>query len=352
MNDGINIEDYRCKYTTVVDVATMLLQENEVMFMGKVDLKRAYRYMPIRQEQLPLLCMEWDGRVLIDTRLTFGLRSACAMFERLATSMEVIAREVLGIRLVRHYLDDFIMLCPDKALCTQQIKALIALFEACGMSVSKNKCTEDPEERIVFLGLELDALKRCIRIPQVRMDNILRKVEEWKSKAECTAGELASLIGVLNYAATAVWGAKLFIRRLIDLLYNLTGKRYSRHFIEQKIRSGEWDETSRDLHYSSMKQRGQSCINTSRVLSLTDAAREDLEWWIGNVPQMNGIDFPYFTKYMPREQIMSYYTDSSKHAAGGVFGIYWFIIRHQADIGKRFDEKYLELYGIVCGLAV
>ena len=44
--------------------------------LAKMDLKNAYRIVPIHPEDRPLLGMQWQGDIYLDTILPFGLRFA------------------------------------------------------------------------------------------------------------------------------------------------------------------------------------------------------------------------------------------------------------------------------------
>ena len=80
--------------------------------MAKVDVKAAYRMVPVHpDDRLYLLEMQWDGKLYIDTVLPFGLRSAPERFNALADAIEWVLCTG-GVKYVRHYLDDFILLGP------------------------------------------------------------------------------------------------------------------------------------------------------------------------------------------------------------------------------------------------
>ena len=56
--------------------------------MAKVDVKAAYRMVPVHPDDRYLLVMQWDGKLYIDTALPFGLRSAPKIFNALADAIE------------------------------------------------------------------------------------------------------------------------------------------------------------------------------------------------------------------------------------------------------------------------
>ena len=76
--------------------------------MSKVNLKSAYRILPIHAEDRPLLGIKWNGEVLLDMALPFGLRSAPKIFSALADALAWVTRQH-GVLHQIHYLDDFLL---------------------------------------------------------------------------------------------------------------------------------------------------------------------------------------------------------------------------------------------------
>ena len=77
--------------------------------LAKVDVKSAYRNIPIHPHDRWLLGMQWDGALYIDTALPFGLRSAPIIFTAIADAVQWILQQQ-GVRFVIHYLDDFLLI--------------------------------------------------------------------------------------------------------------------------------------------------------------------------------------------------------------------------------------------------
>lgn len=61
--------------------------------MAKIDIRSAFRLIPVHPADHHLLAMQWKGGVFIDTCLPFGLRSAPKLFNILADLLEWIAGE-------------------------------------------------------------------------------------------------------------------------------------------------------------------------------------------------------------------------------------------------------------------
>ena len=56
--------------------------------MAKMDIKEAYRMVPVHPEDRLLLGMKWKGQTYVDKTLPFGLRSAPSIFTAVADGIE------------------------------------------------------------------------------------------------------------------------------------------------------------------------------------------------------------------------------------------------------------------------
>ena len=83
--------------------------------MAKVDLKSAFRMVPVRHEDWELLGIYWRDHYFVDTCLPFGCRSAPFLFNQFATAIHWILAENYQANL-NHYLDDFFSLAHQTPL--------------------------------------------------------------------------------------------------------------------------------------------------------------------------------------------------------------------------------------------
>ena len=75
VNDGIDEILCSLSYVSVDKVASKILELGAGSEMVKLDTKSAYRIVPVHPDGRPLLGMEWEGQLYIDTALPFGQRS-------------------------------------------------------------------------------------------------------------------------------------------------------------------------------------------------------------------------------------------------------------------------------------
>ena len=102
MNDGIDKELCSLSYTSIDDVMNCILVLGRGSLMAKMDIKQAYRNIPVHPEDQPLLGVKWTGECLIDKALPFGLRSAPLIFTAVADALQWMMQEK-GAVLVYHY---------------------------------------------------------------------------------------------------------------------------------------------------------------------------------------------------------------------------------------------------------
>lgn len=217
--------------------------------LEKIDLRNAYRIVPIHPQDQHLLAISWKGETYVDCTLPFGLRSAPKIFSAVA-DMITWALHCAGVQYQLHYLDDFLfMAAPDmqegQQLLDQASRTLQHL-------VAFHK-TEGPATVVTFLGILIDTQSFELRLPTEKLQRLQALVTTWLGKRACKKKELESLLGHLSHAASIIRPGRTFLRSLFDLLHVV---RAPNHFVR-----------------------------------LTAGARADLAWWRCFLQHWNGSSF-------------------------------------------------------------
>ena len=93
VNDAIDPRLCSLKYVTVNQVTKKAMQLGKGSLIAKIDIKSAYRLVPVSPLDRLYLGMQWDGQY-VDGMLPFGLRSAPKIFNAIADALEwCVARE-------------------------------------------------------------------------------------------------------------------------------------------------------------------------------------------------------------------------------------------------------------------
>ena len=111
VNAGIASALCSIKYSSVDDAVRHICRLGRGAQLAKLDLRSAYRMVPVHPDDRLLLGMSWQDDIYIDAALPFGLRSAPKIFSALADALLWIMLSK-GVGPTLHYLDDFLSLGP------------------------------------------------------------------------------------------------------------------------------------------------------------------------------------------------------------------------------------------------
>ena len=200
----------------------MIIKLGAGILLTKLDLREAYRIVPVHPEDRPRLGMQWKGEFYLDSALPFGLRLAPKMFSALADGLLWILHSK-GWDQSLHYLDDFLLLGPPASpKCAEALHSFLALCNQLGVPVAEEK-TEGPSTSLSFLGIQIDTKSLQLCLPEDKLRNLATLLGKWMQggpapSPQCsgTKHDLLSLIGLLNHAASVVKPDRTFIRSLID----------------------------------------------------------------------------------------------------------------------------------------
>ena len=260
INDGIHKEEFTFHYSTIDDAVSMINQLGNKAFLAKIDIKSAFRTIPVCVEDRELLGIHWRNKFYVDCCLPFGLHSAPYIFNQYAEALEWILRHNYLIPNVIHYLDNFLIAGkPESAECEQVLNTMLHVCRKLGFPIAEGKI-EGPTAVITYLGIVLDTIKMELCLPHDKLEALLQLLRQWTMpKKRTTKRELLSLIGKLSFAAKVVPAGHIFLRRLIDLSTSV-----------------------KKLHHH---------------ITLTASARADIQWWLDFLPGWNGVSLMLQTNW-------------------------------------------------------
>ena len=87
VNDGVYEHLCSLKYISVEDALQVVLSLGRGSLLAKIDIKKAYRNIPVAPADHLLLGMIWGNQLFVDSTLPFGLRSAPKSSQRWQTRL-------------------------------------------------------------------------------------------------------------------------------------------------------------------------------------------------------------------------------------------------------------------------
>ena len=284
VNDGILSSLCSLHYASVDDAVRIIQTLGVGTELVKLDVKDAYRIVPVHPADYHLLGISWEGNIYVDRALPFGLRSAPKIFNAVADILGWVFSQS-GIRHHLHYLDDFLLLgAPHSREAAQALDIALKVFDSLGIPVATHK-TEGPSTILIFLGILIDTKRFELRLPEDKLTRLQEMMRQWAGRRTCTRKELESLVGHLSHAATVITQGRTFLRQLFALL-SLDRANY-------------------------------------HTIRLNSGAKADLLWWRTFLQHWNGLSF--FPAPHPSIEIIS---DASGGYGCGAFSLVhgWFQI--------------------------
>ena len=132
VNDFIDPALCSVEYTNFDKAIEMVQELGEGALLFKIDIKSAFRLLPVHPTDFNLLGFQFDGKYYFDKCLPFGRSISCATFEKFAKFLEFcVRRKALSNRLL-HYLDDFL---GGGKRGTHECQHLMSAFNTCMKSL-------------------------------------------------------------------------------------------------------------------------------------------------------------------------------------------------------------------------
>ena len=305
INDDISKDDFSFDYSKFDDATDLLMEAGPGSLLCKLDIKHAYRNLPVKPSQWHHLCYQWEGKYYVDLVLPFGLRSSGAIFNQFASLVRWIIIHHYEISAIINYSDDFFaVLAKEMGLAKQQLATIVKAFQDLWIPLAEDK-VEGPTLLLMYLGIMINSQSMTIEVPQDKLDAAMENLPKWFNRRTCTKRQLKSLIGKLGHICKVVRPGRMFSRRLIDL--------------------------------STMVDRMHHHI------TLNAEARADIQWWVDFLPSWKAISMIPPVRAI-KSTDLKLYTDASDLGFGATYGGAW--LQGAWVDPEAISIAYRELYAI------
>ena len=252
LNGGISKASYW--FPTYDSVATLVLQwyfeqwawrnpseggtgtNDFVVF--KLDFSSAFRQVPIRQEDWPLL-MLYDSSsesYVLETCAAFGTRISADLWLRIANLWKLCLFE-RGYTSLIIYVDDLALICHQKALA-EVFRLVGTLEQRLGTQVHWGKIFPDGgcTSCATVLGVTVDVGKCILHLDPVKARQRLHQIERLLSTTTWGVKDVERLVGALNFFATALPTGRMLLGPLYALVYSKKERvRVLQHHLARRV---------------------------------------------------------------------------------------------------------------------
>jgi hypothetical protein len=158
---GISLNSYTtdtsCSYTDLRHALQLIKCNN---YLGKVDLKSAYRSIKCHNSDHSLTGLQWTltgdnlPTYMYDAKLPFGHTKSLKIFQQLSASVCSIMKCTYNVTCIA-CLDDFLVIADSFSECQRGIRLLIHILRELGFNISWNKI-DGPSQSLTFLGIVIN----------------------------------------------------------------------------------------------------------------------------------------------------------------------------------------------------
>lgn len=319
LNDFIDPDLCSVKYSSFDQAIHMIQDMGRGCLLGKLDIKSAFRLLPVSPSEFDQLGFVFDGKFYYDKAMPFGCSISCASWEKVSTFLECITKLESQNGDLKHYVDDFLFAGePGTDHCLNIMNTFISCAGQMGFPIASEK-TVWPTTRIVYLGLELDSIEMVVRMPIEKIDELISKIQFVQNAKRVTLKVMQQLIGSLNFATRVIVPGRPFLRRLINSTKGIS--------------------------------------NPHHHLRVNKGMQQDLAMWLDFFTHFNGISV-FHDRFWVNNEDVELFTDSAAGPGmgfGAIFGKKWTHgiwpqVWHDKGITK--DITVLELFPILVCLVL
>ena len=312
VNAYIDDEEARVSYASFDQALKIVASYGVGAAMAKLDVKSAYRLLPMRESDFRFLGFHIQGTVFVDKMAPMGAKISASHWEAFGRLWEWLINQRPDFRgATCRYMDDLLIVChPQDPNPSGSVQSVIQLSNEIGLPLAEEK-TVFPTTEITFLGLIIDSVTQAIKIPGDKQSAICEMLHKLLNVRNTKVRKLLSLAGKLNFICKAIPAGRPFMRRLFDSV-----KGHAKH---------EW-------------------------VKVTCEMKQDFEMWLTFLRDFNGhTKFPPLV--LPQTPDIDLFTDASLQGYGIVCGRQW-VMQPFPKFEKEPSMTWRELYPILVALHV
>ena len=222
VNDGIYYMP--TKWQLIQHALQLIVSMGTGCHLGKMDVKSAYRLLPIHHTDWHLFGCIVENLLFIDTYMPFGGRSSGYIWERYAQAMQWILQHKYNIPPTSRWVDDFLFVLDPISSTSMLMKANDA-FNELGVPMDANK-QEGPTTCLVYIGYTLNTISMTIGTSLNQREKVMPLLDEACGRTISLAN-LERLIGKLEFMTLPIRLGRSYMYHMRRALYIAQRKKKS-----------------------------------------------------------------------------------------------------------------------------
>ena len=232
-----------------IKVVSELIQTDDILMT--IDVKDGFHHIPLHDESQTYVGMAWKGKFYVWKVLCFGIAIAPYLFHKVVRPMVQYLRQQ-HLRLAP-FVDDFLLMMK-RALVHRHKCLVLSTMRRLGWRPNLKKCDFSVNTHAVFVGFDIQSDTSrgpWIKVLPAKIRKLRRAIHQVLQLTFVSARALARIAGQCIAMTKAIMPGKLLLRNI----YRVIASRRS------------WEDNR---------------------LYLTNAAINDLNWWLAALKGWNG----------------------------------------------------------------
>lgn len=164
VNSFVDKDMFKTTWDDFSRVAAFFSASKDMWLLGLLDWEKAYREIPTSMDQWQyLLVLDFDNKLYLDTRITFGGVAGCGSFGRPADAWKEIMQHENDIVMIFRWVDHNIFL--KRYASTTEMIDIVKRSKALGVQTNEEKLSKFQHEQ-KFIGFVWNGMNKTVRLPE------------------------------------------------------------------------------------------------------------------------------------------------------------------------------------------
>ncbi|KNE90979.1 hypothetical protein PSTG_15582 [Puccinia striiformis f. sp. tritici PST-78] len=225
VNSFVNKDDYQTTWDHFDKVSAFFHHQNQPLLLAIFDWENAYRQIPTAKSQWPyLMVQDFEDKILIDTRITFGGVAGCGSFGRPADAWKQIMQNEFDLVQVFCWVDDNLFIKTHELLLT--LDHIVTRSDELGVKTNPSKISPFQEEQ-KYIGFVWNGAKRTVRLPSERKYERIQQLKAFLQPDEVfTYNQVEVLAGRLNHISSLLPQLRCYLNSIYRWLNDWYNRRH------------------------------------------------------------------------------------------------------------------------------
>ncbi|KNF05581.1 hypothetical protein PSTG_01390 [Puccinia striiformis f. sp. tritici PST-78] len=199
VNSFVNADDFLTTWDDFNIVSSFLRRETQPVHLAIFDWEKAYRQIPTAMDQWPfLMIQDFEGNLLLDTRITFGGVAGCGSFGRSADAWKLIMLHEFDLITIFRWVDDNLFV---KRIDSQtSMGDIVARSNRLGVKTNEEKFSPfSPEQK--YIGFLWNGVDKTVRLPDGKLFDRVDQIKKFLVKPSFYYKDVEIMVGRLNHVS-------------------------------------------------------------------------------------------------------------------------------------------------------